>query len=236
MGVKELLKQKQKELNGNSVEYPLTKVSIDQLKGQFRIGGTKNQETGEWEDARYVDVLEIIVFDRYSDYFKFDPEKEKIVFWSTIEKNPKDCKDRYSDVTVAEMKEAGDDLTFLMHLVGITPDGEEIDFTLKGVGVKEFLGFLRKENYWKNRLVNKLRVSLKPEKKGVVSYFVPEFEMVEINEEEAKLVLQKVDKVLEKYEEFRAIYNNPNPEKGKTSEEIVEEVETEDFEDGDLPF
>ena len=78
MSYKEQLKEKQKEfVGGTKLEFPLTKVQVDQTERKFRVGGTRNEE-GEWEGAEYKSQIEFIFLKKYGEYIHFDPEKEKI--------------------------------------------------------------------------------------------------------------------------------------------------------------
>lgn len=236
MGVKELLKQKQEQLVGETLKFPLTKIQIDQSQGKFRIGGSRNEE-GEWEGAEYVDELQMVILKKFGEYFYFNPETEKVEKRSTIEENPAECKELISRVPIAELKEANYQFTFVSHLIGLKLNGEAIpaDLVLKGSGVKAFIDFTTEHrDYWKNRLLNKLIIKLEKRKKGAVSYYVPIFEVTEVSDEEAKMVLENMDAILDDFEEFRKKYNNRKQTK---AEEIAEEteVETEDYEE-DLPF
>lgn len=237
MNAKEMLKEKQEKLNGGKLEFPLTKVQIDQSQCKFRIGGVRNEE-GEWEGAEYADEIQVVIFKKFGEYFYFNPETEKVEKRSTIEENPSECKELISRVPITELKEAGYDFTFLAHLIGLRLNGEAvpIDLVLKGSGVKSFIDFTQQHrDYWRNRLLYKLIIRLEKRKKGVVSYCVPVFEVKEINDEEAKAVLEKMDEVIETFENFRKQHNN---RKQKTEEPEEEDlgIENESSSEEGLPF
>jgi len=239
MNAKELLKEKQEKLVGETLEFPLVKVKIDQEQGRFRIGGTKNEE-GEWEGADYVSELSFVLFKRYSEYFYFNPETEKVEKRSTIEENPSQAKELISGIPISELKEAGYQFTFVAHLVGLEVNSfTPIDLMLKGSGVKAFIEFLEKEkSYWKNRLLNKLVIKLEKKKKGAVVYWVPVFEITEVSDNEAKMVLEKIDVVLDEFEQFIKLYNSRYQKKEKENEKEKEKENTTDeifeYEDGIL--
>ena len=236
MSYKDMLKQKQEEMLGQKLEFPLIKVQIDQVEGKFRIGGTRNEE-GEWEGAEYVEELRIVVFERYGEYFYFNPDTEKVEKRSTIERNASECKELISRVSIAELKEAGYQFTYLSHLIGIKVNANPVpvDLVLKGIGVKSFIDFLTKEkDYWRKRLLYVLKVRLEKGKKGAVKFFYPVFEIQEVSEEEAKIVLENVDKVLEEFEEFRKAYNNRS--RKKETEDVIEEEIADDLSEDVIDF
>ena len=237
INAKELLKEKQRELTGGSrLEFPLEKVQVDQAEKAFRIGGQRNEE-GEWEGAKYSPEIEIVFLKKYGEYFHYDPEQERITKRTTIEENPQKCVERFSRVPVSELKEAGYDMKYVAHIVGLvkTPEDDEFtcaDLQLKGAGLKSFIEFLSSnKEYQRNRLLFKLKVSLEERKKGAVKYVVPVFETVEVSDEEAREILEKADQCVEKFEEFKREYNK-RPD--TAVEEETEEKEVEHNES--IPF
>ena len=237
MGIKEeLLKQQEELLGGQKLEFPLEKIQVDQTEKAFRIGGRR--EEGEWVDAKYSPEIEFVFLKRYGEYIYFDPEKEAVTKRSTIEENASNCKEIVSRVPISELKEAGYDMKYIAHLVGLLKTDEGMvcaDLQLKGAGLKSFIDFLSSnKEYNKNRLLYKLKVTLEDRKKGAVKYVVPIFQYEEVNESEGKEVLAKAKTCVEKFEEFRSAYNNRNRKTEEKDEELPEEIEAETEEE--LPF
>ena len=238
MGVREeLLKQQEELLGSQRLQFPLEKVQVDQSEKAFRIGGRK--EDGEWVDAKYSQEIEFVFLKRYGEYIYFDPEKEAVTKRSTIEENASNCKEIVSGVPISELKEAGYNMKYIAHLVGLLKTDKGMvcaDLQLKGAGLKSFIDFLSSnKEYNRNRLLYKLKVTLEERKKGAVKYVTPFFLYEEVDESEGKEILSKAKDCISKFEEFRKAYNERNNNKGTSSEEIAEPVEYEDEDEG-LPF
>ena len=238
MSVKEMLKEKQNEILGRGkLEFPFPKLVVDHGEGKFRLGGTRNEE-GEIEGAQYFETVSLVILKRYGEYFRFNPDTERVDIRTTIEENPVNAVEVYSRVPVSELKENyGDELKYLGHYIALlkTDDGLiPVDFQAKGAVVKSIIDFLTKDkDYARNMWLYKLNIGLKKAKKGAVKYYVLEIEKEEVSEEEAKEILEKSELVIEEFEEFRKAYNSRR--KQSTEDEEIENMEEETTPEG-VPF
>lgn len=221
----ELLREKAIQLNGGKgVKFPLPKLQIDQTKGLFviREGETVSDSS---------DTVEVYLLKKYGEYIYFDPEKEKITKRTTIETNPKDCREIVSGLTVEELREAGYKMTFIASYVGflLLEDGraKPAVLQLKGAALKSLIDYMSDDKeYAKNRSTYALRLTLKVNKKGRVEYYTPAVEKRVVSEAEASEILSKMDEIVSIFEEFRAAYNSPKKATG-----TEEEVSAEEFSD-----
>jgi hypothetical protein len=236
--LKKKLLEKQKEIAGEKLVYPLTRVQIDQKEGKFKL-------VKDGELIGHLDKIEMVIVDRYAEFYAIDPEKGKRVITSTIEAYSGDCVDRRTGIPIKELKETlGDkfDIIYEAHLIGVLLNHDkekQVTLHLHGSGVKEFFEFLsRNKDYWSNRLTQKVVLELDKARKLAVTYYKPVITTQEITDErEIKDVLDNIDEVKEKFENFRQKFNSRINNKKKEDfvkeveevEEFVSEEEEEDF-------
>lgn len=198
--------EEQKKLAGERLQFPLTKLQIDQDKGQFRV----------FKDGQIVDYLneiDIVVVDRFNEFYYYDVKLKRKTITSTIERKPSHCKDRSTGTLISELKKHTNDLSFQIHLVSVLLNYEKEKQTvlqLHGVGAQQFITFIENnKDYWKNRLITKLKVKLQEMKNGRVIYYQPVFETYLVSsDDEAKTILENYKQMLSKFEEFVSKYNN----------------------------
>lgn len=193
----DVLAQLEKKMGGERLVYPLTKIKIDQA-GKFVVG------------EEMLDTIEFYTFKRFGEYIYFDPNTEKITKRTTIEEVATKCKEILTGLSIQELKDAGYDMRYVSHIVGFLITEEGIipaSLILKGASLKAYLDAVADKTYQKLKASKVLVLNLEQRKKGAVKYYVPVISFRDITENEAKVILEKVDEVIESFEKFRLAYN-----------------------------
>lgn len=219
------LEEKVSKINGKrKLQFPFPKLQIDQSNGLFVMRDGENvSQLGE--------TIELYFLKKYGEYIYYSPDEERITRRTTIEVNPKECRELHSGLSVEELREAGYDMKFVASIVSfLVKDNEVIPVVLqlKGATLKAYIDATSNKDVVKRRNSSVFKLTLEKKKKGRVEYYVPLFELRPITEDEAKKVLEQMDEAVERFEEFRTSYNT-STSVSSLDEDVSSEEESIEF-------
>lgn len=200
------LQRKALEVQGRkSTVYPLPKVQVDQQRGVFVF-----RRQGEVEEIG--ESLEFYVLRKYGEYVYYDPEKDRITRRTTIEVNPKDCREINTGMSIDELKAADYEMVYIASFLGFAiRDGQVIPAVLqvKGAVLKSIIDYTTTDKeYARNRSTYVLVFSqLQKNKKGRVEYYTPVITRRPVTQQEATEILSQIDQTVNLFEQFRQEYN-----------------------------
>ena len=207
--------------------------------GKFYVG---EKEDGEWLHLQLLgDRVELVILKERGQYIKYDSKLEKLTVKSTI--LPKyqisNAKDLISGRTIAELKEAGEELTYTqitLALLKLENTFKPVLWYLKRSSLRAYIEAFREkglsEKDYKLDKVCTFR-ALKQKNSGVI-YFIPVLEKVRpLDIPEAEKVIEGA-KAIDVFNEWVDRYNSRMVEQEATSEEDLEPSNVPFDEDDEL--
>lgn len=191
--------------------------------GRFYVG---EKGDGEWIHLQLLgDRVEVVVLRERGQYIKYDPKLEKLTVKSTI--LPKyqisSARDLISGRTIAELKEAGEDLTYVqitLALLKLENTFKPVLWYLKRSSLRAYIEAFREKGLSeKDYKLDKVCVfkTLKQKNSGVI-YFIPVLERVRpLDIPEAERVLEGA-KAIEVFNEWVDRYNARMVESAEAAE------------------
>ena len=245
--LKSLKEQLEKEESGGALKPPFPTLFLHNNPdpdsglefGKFYVG---EKGDGEWLHLQLLgDRVEVVVLKERGQYIKYDPKLEKLTVKSTI--LPKyqisNAKDLISGRTIAELKEAGEELTYTqitLALLKLENTFKPVLWYLKRSSLRAYIEAFREKGLSeRDYKLDKVCVfrALKQKNSGVI-YFIPVLEKVRpIDIPEAEKVLEG-SKAIEVFQEWVDRYNSRMVKQETASEEDLEPSNVPFDEDDEL--